>query len=93
MKIQTVCGFGCGSSLMLKMKLEEVLKKQNVEAELFCGDVGTCLSNKCDAIFISEDLYSRIADRATMPVIPIRNFMSTAEITEKTIKFLEEYNS
>ena len=44
MKIQTVCGFGCGSSLMLRMKLEEVLKKQNFEAEVFCGDVGTCLS-------------------------------------------------
>jgi len=70
-----------------------VLKKQNFEAEVFCGDVGTCLSNKCDAIFISEDLYSRIIDRATVPVIPIRNFMSTAEITEKTLKFIENYHS
>ena len=90
MKIQTVCGFGCGSSLMLRMKLEQVLKKQNIEAEVFCGDVGTCLSSKSRAIFISEDLYSRIADRATVPVIPTRNFMSTAEITEKTINFLDE---
>jgi len=75
------------------MKLEEVLKKLNFEAEVFCGDVGTCLSNQCDAIFISEDLYSRIADRATVPVIPIRNFMSNAEITEKTTKFLEDHRS
>lgn len=93
MKIQTVCGFGCGSSLMLRMKLEEVLKKLNFEAEVFCGDVGTCLSNKCDAIFISADLYDRIVDRATVPVIPIRNFMSTSEITEKTVKFIEEHRS
>jgi len=93
MRIQTVCGFGCGSSLMLRMKLEEVLKKQNFEAEVFCGDVGTCLSNKCDAIFISEDLYSRIIDRATVPVISIRNFMNTAEITEKTLKFIENHHS
>jgi len=78
---------------MLRMKLEEVLKKLNFEAEVFCGDVGTCLSNQCDAIFISEDLYSRIADRATVPVIPIRNFMSNAEITEKTTKFLEDHRS
>jgi PTS system ascorbate-specific IIB component len=70
-----------------------VLKKLNFEAEVFCGDVGTCLSNQCDAIFISEDLYSRIADRATVPVIPIRNFMSNAEITEKTTKFLEDHRS
>lgn len=78
---------------MLRMKLEEVLKKLNFEAEVFCGDVVTCLSNQCDAIFISEDLYSRIADRATVPVIPIRNFMSNAEITEKTTKFLEDHRS
>lgn len=93
MRIQTVCGFGCGSSLMLRMKLEEVLKKQNFEAEVFCRDVGTCLANKCDAIFISEDLYPRIADRATVPVVPIRNFMSNTEITEKTLKFIEDYRS
>ena len=26
-KIQTVCGFGCGSSLMLRMSIEEIAKK------------------------------------------------------------------
>ena len=26
-RIQTVCGFGCGSSLFLKMKIEEILSK------------------------------------------------------------------
>ena len=78
---------------MLRMKIEEVLKKNSIEAEVFCGDVGTCLSNKCDVIFISEDLYSRIADRATVPVIPIRNFMSNPEVTEKTLKFFEDQHS
>ena len=34
-RIQTVCGFGCGSSLFLKMKVEEVLKEHNLEAEIF----------------------------------------------------------
>ena len=43
-RIQTVCGFGCGSSLFLKMKVEEVLKEHNLEAEIFCGDVATCES-------------------------------------------------
>ena len=63
-RIQTVCGFGCGSSLFLKMKVEEVLKEHNLEAEIFCGDVATCVSTPCDAIFISEELAERIKDRA-----------------------------
>ena len=62
-RIQTVCGFGCGSSLFLKMKVEEVLKEHNLEAEIFCGDVATCVSTPCDAIFISEELAERIKDR------------------------------
>ena len=28
-KIQTVCGFGCGSSLMLRMNIESIAKKNN----------------------------------------------------------------
>ena len=42
-RIQTVCGFGCGSSLFLKMKIEEILKENKLDAEVFCGDVGTCI--------------------------------------------------
>lgn len=29
-RIQTVCGFGCGSSLFLKMKIEEILKENKL---------------------------------------------------------------
>ena len=55
-KIQTVCGFGCGSSLMLRMNIEAIAKKHNVAIEAFCGDVGSCLANECDVIFISKEL-------------------------------------
>ena len=29
------CGFGCGSSLFLKMKIEEILKENKLDAEVF----------------------------------------------------------
>ena len=87
MKIQVVCGFGCGSSLFLKIKLDEVLKELGQTADVFCGDVGTCLSHNCDAIFISEDLAERIKDRAKVPVIAISNFMNKKEVSEKATTF------
>lgn len=34
-KIQTVCGFGCGSSLMLRMNIEAIAKKAGVAIEAF----------------------------------------------------------
>ena len=81
-KIQCVCGFGCGSSLMLRMAIDEILKKHGLEADTFCGDVGTCLSNQCDTIFISKEL------AADVPVIVIEDFMNSKEVEEKTLNYL-----
>jgi len=89
-KIQVVCGFGCGTSLFLKIKLDEVIKEIGREAEVFCGDVGTCLSHNCDAIFISEDLAERVIDRAKMPIVVITNFMNKKEVEEKTVEFFND---
>ena len=91
-KIQCVCGFGCGSSLMLRMAIDDVLKKNNLEADTFTGDVGTCLSNDCDVIFISQELADRITDRAMMPVVTIHDFLDSKEIEEKTLAFMKQYS-
>lgn len=88
-KIQAVCGFGCGSSLFLRMKIEEILKKHNYSAQVFCGDVGTCCAVACDAIFISAELAERITGRAKVPVVVINNFMSKTEVEEKTLAFMK----
>lgn len=87
-KIQCVCGFGCGSSLMLRMAIDDILKKHELETETFCGDVGTCLSNPCDSIFISKELAERIKDRADVPVIVIEDFMNSKEVEEKTLDYM-----
>lgn len=89
-KIQAVCGFGCGSSLFLRMKIEEILKENNLEAEVFCGDIGTCTTVQCDAIFASSELAEQIVPRSKVPVIAITNFMNKEEIRGKTLSFLKE---
>jgi len=86
-KIQIVCGFGCGTSLFLKIKLDEVIKGIGREANVFCSDVATCLTQNCDAIFISEDLADRVRDLAKVPVVVITNFMDKKEVEEKTAEF------
>ncbi|MEG0367147.1 MAG: PTS sugar transporter subunit IIB [Coprobacillus sp.] len=90
--IQTVCGFGCGSSLMLKMKVESIIKEHGFDAEAFCSDVGTCISNPCDAIFISKELADRIVDRSTVPVVVIENFMNKDEVVQKTLEFFNSFD-
>ena len=87
-KIQCVCGFGCESSLMLRMAVDDILKKNGLTADTFTGDVGTCLSNPCDVIFISRELAERIVDRASVPVIIIENFMDSNEVEEKVLAYM-----
>ena len=91
-RIQCVCGFGCGSSLMLRMAGDDILKKHDLEADTFTGDVGTCLSNPCDVIFISRELAERIVDRAEMPVVVIENFMDSNEVEKKVLEFMVPNN-
>lgn len=88
-KIQAVCGFGCGSSLFLKMKIQDILKEHHLEADVFCGDIGTCASVQCDVIFTSAELAERIISRTKIPVVTISNFMNKAEISEKLLAFFE----
>ena len=88
-KVQCVCGFGCGSSLMLRMAIDDILRKLDLEADTFCGDVGTCLSNPCDVIFISKELSELIMDRAQVPVIIIENLMDSAEVEEKVKAYMD----
>ena len=88
-RIQCVCGFGCGSSLMLRMAVDDILKAEGLSARTFTGDVGTCLSNPCDVIFISRELGDRIEDRAEVPVVIIDNFMDNDEVREKILSYIE----
>lgn len=88
-KIQTVCGYGCGSSLLLRTNIQKIAKAHDIEIEAFCGDVNTYCANDCDVIFISRELGERIKDRAKVPVIEIDNFMDKKEIEEKTLAYLE----
>lgn len=88
-KIQCVCGFGCGSSLLLRMAIDDILGKLGLEAETFTGDVSSCLANECNAIFISQELAERIQDRCEVPLIVINDFMDSAEIESKVKAYFD----
>ena len=88
-RIQTVCGFGCGSSLMLRTNIEKIAKAHDIEIEAFCGDVASCCANDCDVIFISKELGERIKDRAKVPVVELDNFMNKTEVEEKVMAYLD----
>lgn len=88
-KILAVCGFGVGSSMILKMKVEEVLKENQIEAEVFTTDVGSATSTPADIIFTSQELEKGIKDKVEIPVIGIKNFVNKKEIEEKGLEVVK----
>jgi PTS system ascorbate-specific IIB component len=91
LKVQAVCGFGVGSSTLLKMKLEQAFKKNNIEATVFAGDVATSTSTECNVIFTSRELAEAISSRAKCPVIIINSFVDKVEIEEKMLAFMATF--
>ena len=88
LKIQAICGFGVGSSTLLKIKIQGILKELQVEAEVINGDLPTGPSVPCDAIFCSSDIAENLVGKTKVPVLSVKNIASTPEITEKVKEFL-----
>ncbi len=89
LKIMAVCGFGVGSSMILKMKIDDVLKSNGLKAEVFTADVGTAPSTQCDIIFTSKEIFSQLKAKVSVPVIQINNFMNKTEIEEKGMEIIK----
>lgn len=88
--IMTVCGFGVGTSLILKMNIESVLKNNNIEGEVFSEDIMSASSISCDLIFTSKEFYEDLKNNTKVPVIVIDNFLNKDEIKEKGLDVIKE---
>ncbi len=89
MRIMVVCGFGLGSSMILKLKLDQVLKDSDIQADTFCADMTTAMSENFDMVFTSNDLAKRF-ENIPEPVIVINNFLNKDEIREKGLDTVKE---
>jgi len=88
-RIQAICGFGVGSSTLLKIKISGICKELGVEADVFNGDLPTGPSVPCDAIFCSTDIAENLESKVKVPVIPIKNFVDKKELMDKVTAFLD----
>jgi PTS system ascorbate-specific IIB component len=88
MVIQAICGFGVGSSTLLKIKLQGIFKELGVEADVINGDLPTGPSVPCDAIFCSSDIGENLEGKVKVPLVVINNFVNKQELFDKTKAFL-----
>lgn len=90
MKIIAVCGMGIGTSVLLKMNTEKVLRKMGVDADVEAADIGVArgMARDAEIVLTSQELVSEIGD-LDAEVIVIDNFFDLNEIEEKLNEALE----
>lgn len=91
LKIMIVCCFGLGTSMVLKLTMDQVLKNHQIEADTFCSDIDTALGQTFDIIVTSRTMVSHFTGRPE-PIIVIGDFLSTDEILEKVVPVINKLN-
>ena len=85
-KIITVCGQGIGTSVLLKMNAEKVLRKIGAEAKVDATDVQMAqgAAHKADILLTSAELADELSqDSIPAEVVVINNFTNLSEIESK----------
>jgi PTS system ascorbate-specific IIB component len=83
-KIVTICGAGIGSSGILKVNAERVLRKLDIDATVVAADVASVRDVAADAqvILTSAEFVDAIG-KTFADVIVIQNYFDTNELTTK----------
>ena len=84
MKIVTICGAGIGSSGILKVNAERVLRKLDIQADVIAADIASVREVAADAqvILTSAEFVDAIGSTFA-DVIVVENYFDTAELTAK----------
>ncbi|QVK19823.1 PTS sugar transporter subunit IIB [Mycoplasmatota bacterium] len=88
MKILAVCGFGVGSSMVLKMTIDKACRQLGVDAEVENTDLTSARGVRCDAIFTSFELAEELASSVKVPLYPIKKYMDLEEVKESVEKLI-----
>jgi PTS system ascorbate-specific IIB component len=89
-KIVAICGAGIGSSAILKVNAERVLRRLGIDAEVVAADVRTVVSVADDAqvILTSAEFVDAIG-KTYAEVIVVDNFFDTSELESKLRRALD----
>ena len=88
MKIVCVCGMGMGTSLIMKMTIDNAARELGLDAEVEHWDVGTVGSKDVDLIVASQDFADNLSEYKN--IIFLKNIMNKAEVKEKLEKYIKE---
>ncbi|PTX53993.1 PTS system IIB component (L-Asc family) [Melghirimyces profundicolus] len=87
MKIVTVCGMGFGTSLMVKMTIDDILNEVGFNAEVEASDIGSITGRVADLFVTSTEMQNQFSGIES-DVIFLKNMTDKQEIREKLLTYL-----
>lgn len=87
-KVVTVCGNGIGSSLMLKLKLEEIAKENQIEIDAESIDSNAAAGTVADLFVTVKEFADVFKDN--QKVVFTRSYMNKKKIKEDVLPTLLE---
>ncbi|OAB38250.1 PTS maltose transporter subunit IIBC [Paenibacillus macquariensis subsp. defensor] len=91
LNIVTVCGNGIGSSLMLKLKIEEICAENGIKASVESSDCNSAKGRNCDLIVTVSELASQFDKSQRVAVT--RSYINKKKIQEDILETLQELNN
>jgi len=92
LKVLAACGNGMGSSLIIKMKIEKVLKEMGLECEVQHASVGEAKSDarNYDLVLVSHMFVKEFSNPGKAKIVGLVNLLSDEEIRTKVEAALAE---
>ena len=87
MRIVCVCGFGMGSSLILKMSVDKAMSELGVACDVDHWAAGTMKGMNYDLVVAAEDLRDELSGQNN--VVFVKNVINVAMVKEALKKYLE----
>ena len=89
MKVVCICGFGMGSSLILKISVEKAMLELGVACDVEHWAAGTMHGMTHDMIVAAEDLREELAERTN--VVFVKNIINVPEVKAALKTYLEAH--
>ncbi len=91
MKIYTVCGNGIGSSLLCKMKVEQIAQEQGIDAEVESVDSNAAVGKDADLFITVKEFVNIFKDNQKVAII--RSYTNKKKIEEDILEDLKEISN
>ncbi|WP_040215030.1 PTS sugar transporter subunit IIB [Clostridium polynesiense] len=89
LNIVTVCGAGVGSSMMLRLFTQQILKEESIEATVDASDIGSVNADAYDIVITTSD-FADLLRSSTAKVIKIDNMMDKDYLRTELMSIIEQ---